>query len=146
MRRPRIAVECPVCGQRGRWVDLITPTHLLREDRLDALQDRPYAFCATPACKVVYFTKGEDRVFTRADLKVRVGLKETDDPVPVCYCFRYSERMIFDEVTETGKSTIPQKIRAEVRAGNCECEVKNPQGSCCLGDVGRVVKRAKAKV
>jgi hypothetical protein len=27
-----------------------------------------------------------------------------------------------------------------VKAGNCACEVKNPSGKCCLGDVMRAAK------
>jgi hypothetical protein len=28
-----------------------------------------------------------------------------------------------------------------VKAGNCACEVRNPQGSCCLGNVQATVKQ-----
>jgi hypothetical protein len=28
----------------------------------------------------------------------------------------------------------------EVKAGNCACEMKNPSGKCCLGDVTRTVR------
>ena len=41
---------------------------------------------------------------------------------------------------ETGRSTIAERIAAEVKAGNCACEVKNPSGKCCLGDVTRTVQ------
>ena len=140
---PRSAVECPICGKR---VDRITPEHLLIEGRVGDLQDGPYYFCASLKCDLVYFSDRGEQTFTKADLKVRVGLKETEDPVPVCYCFDYTERMIIEEVAETGRTTIPDRIRAEVHDGNCECEIKNPLGRCCLGDVGRVVKRAKTRV
>jgi hypothetical protein len=33
-------------------------------------------------------------------------------------------------------------ITQEVKAGRCACEVKNPAGSCCLGDVARVLQAA----
>ena len=140
----RGVAECPACGRRGKRVDRITPEHLLREDRVEELQDRPYYFCATLPCDMVYFSDGGEQTFSKADLKVRVGLKETEDPVPVCYCFDYTEKMIFDEIAGAGRTAIPERIRAEVLAGICECEIKNPQGTCCLGNVGRAVKRAKA--
>lgn len=38
--------------------------------------------------------------------------------------------------------TIPQRITAEVKAGNCACEIRNSQGSCCLGNVTAAVNRA----
>ncbi len=37
----------------------------------------------------------------------------------------------------TGKSTVAERITTEVKAGHCACEVKNPSGKCCLGDVTR---------
>jgi len=36
------------------------------------------------------------------------------------------------------------RITALVRAGRCECEVKNPQGSCCLGNLAAIAKSATA--
>ena len=42
------------------------------------------------------------------------------------------------EIEAHGASKIPDRIKAEVKAGFCACEVKNPAGSCCLGDVNRV--------
>jgi hypothetical protein len=50
--------------------------------------------------------------------------------------------MALDEIRATGKCTIPQRITAEVKAGNCACEIRNPQRSCCLGNVNVAVKRA----
>ncbi len=44
------------------------------------------------------------------------------------------------EIRSTGKSTVAERITAEVKAGNCACEVKNPSGKCCLGDVTRAVR------
>jgi len=39
-----------------------------------------------------------------------------------------------------GKSTVARRIMVEVEAGRCACEVKNPSGKCCLGDVTRTSK------
>ncbi len=80
---------------------------------------------------------------SKADLRVRVGLKETADPVPVCYCFGFTEGMLLEEIQTIGHSSIPQRIAAEIKADNCACEVRNPQGSCCLGNVKAAVKRAQ---
>jgi len=62
------------------------------------------------------------------------------DPIPVCYCFGFTRRDIHDEIAETGRSRIAEQISAEVKAGNCACEVKNPSGKCCLGNVTRVTQ------
>ena len=135
---------CPVCGKKGKSVERITLEHLLTPEALTRLKERgAYRFCETPTCEVVYFSEDGVSLFQKPDITVRVGLKETDDPIPVCYCFSYTERMIAEEIEAVGTTTIPDRIRAEVKAGNCRCEVTNPKGSCCLGDVSRAVTKAK---
>jgi hypothetical protein len=102
-----------------------------------------YYFCEAPACDVVYFPSNPQApTFHRADLLVRVGLKEKHDPVPVCYCFGVARSDIADEVRQAEKSKAAERIKGEVKAGNCACEVKNPSGKCCLGDVIRAVQNA----
>jgi hypothetical protein len=113
--------------------------HLLMEPALARLTNHSYHFCATPACSIVYFSNEADSYFHKHDVKVRVGLKETEDPVPICHCFGFTEKMALDEIREKGYSTIPDIIRAEIKAGNCACEIKNPSGKCCLGTVTQIV-------
>jgi hypothetical protein len=107
------------------------------------LGDTPHYFCSTASCDVVYFSLSA-QIYKKADVRVRIGLKETEDPVPICYCFEFTEQMIVEEVDRTGTTLIPERIRQEVQADNCECETKNPQGTCCLGNVSRFFKKAKA--
>jgi hypothetical protein len=86
-------------------------------------------------------------LFRKRDLAVRVGLKEPDDPTaPACYCFGWTPRKILEELERTGKSTVIEQIKAQVKAGNCYCEVTNPQGSCCLGNVAKAVQKATTQV
>ena len=100
-----------------------------------------YYFCEAADCDVVYFSSDPlAPIFHRADLLVRVGAKEAADPIPVCYCFGFTRKDIENEIARTGRSTIPERITAEVKAGNCACEVKNPSGKCCLGNVTRTVQ------
>jgi hypothetical protein len=70
-------------------------------------------------------------------LLIRVGAKEESDPIPICYCFGFTRKDIEDEIAETGCSAVADRISAEVKAGRCACEVKNPSGKCCLGEVTR---------
>ncbi|GEM_PF-510298 len=71
-------------------------------------------------------------------------LKERyDDVPPICYCFRLFRRDIEQEIKKTGKTTIPEFISAQVRAGNCRCKDVNPKGTCCLGDISKAVKEIK---
>ena len=72
-----------------------------------------------------------------------MGLKEPQDSTaPVCYCFGWTPEKIRAEVQVSGKSTVIDQIKAQVKAGNCYCEVTNPQGACCLGNVAQAVKNA----
>ena len=139
-------MACAICGSRSKQVDTLTVKSLVRHLPFGMVLAQ-YYFCEVPACDVVYFPSDPQApTFHRGDLLVRVGLKEKDNPKPVCYCFGVTRQDIADEVQRTGKSTIAERIKAEVKAGNCACEVKNPSGKCCLGDVVRAVQLAVGKV
>jgi mercuric ion transport protein len=131
---------CQQCGRPGKPIDRITVDALLKPELRAGLNGMRYVFCETPDCPVVYFALDGTR-FTKDQIRVRVGLKETEDPILVCYCFGITERMIREEMERTGRSTASARIRSEVKAGTCRCEVENPSGRCCLGEVSRVEKR-----
>ncbi len=139
---PAEVMSCPECRSGSKQVDTLTVKSLVRQLPF-GMMPAQYYFCQAPACDVVYFPSNPQApTFRRSDLLVRVRLKEKDDPVPVCYCFGVARRHIADEVQRTGKSTVAERIKAEVKAGNCACEVKNPSGKCCLGDVIRAAQDA----
>lgn len=75
------------------------------------------------------------------DLRVRVGLKERVDPIPLCYCFGFEESDAREEISRTGTSTISQRIAALIKQKMCACPARNPSGACCLGEVNKAVKR-----
>jgi hypothetical protein len=88
-------------------------------------------FCASPSCSTVYFDDVTDRRVTENELVVRVHAKHPDDSdVAVCYCFGYTQRAIRSDGLQASED-----VRAQVEAGHCACEVKNPRGVCCLGDI-----------
>ena len=130
--------RCPVSNSNGKPVARKTPESLLRDP--GRLGDGPFFFCRDPDCEVVYFSACGEEVYKKRDLAVRVGLKETEDPIPVCYCFEFTAAMLREEIEQAGETTIPQKIKEGIAAGRCACDVRNPQGSCCLGDVNAAVK------
>ena len=133
-------MTCPVTGRRSKQVDLLTVRSLVRQLPL-GMPPTAYYLCDDPACHVAYFPSNPQApVFKRDDLWGRVGVKEKDDPIPVCYCFGFTRNAIVQEVRSTGHSTVAARVTAEVKAGNCACEVKNPSGKCCLGEVARIVK------
>lgn len=133
-------LSCPRCGQPGQFVPMQTLKHQVRPEHLETVEIGGFNFCRNTACEVVYFSDG-GTVLTKADVRHRIGLKETEDPIPVCYCFGFTEKMLRDEIHATGQSTIPQRITAEIKAGTCACEICNPQGACCLGNVTAAVKK-----
>jgi hypothetical protein len=133
-------MACPVNGTRSKQVDLLTVKSLVRQLPL-GMPSTQYYFCEDPGCDAVYFPLDTQApLFRRGDLLVRVGAKETKDTIPMCYCFGFTRQDIWDEIRSTGKSTVAERIAAEVEAGHCACEVKNPSGKCCLGDVTRTAK------
>lgn len=140
------AAACPRCGAKGKKVDTQTVKALLAVS-LRRLHAQEYRFCRTPDCPVVYFAADGSETYTEAELRELVHQKHPDDPeVFVCYCFRYTPGHIRAELTATGRSTVADDIQAGIDAGQCACEIRNPQGSCCLGNVLATVKRAQAEL
>lgn len=136
---------CPQCGAKGSAVARITLGALLKPEARPRIpvQDA-FCFCKTPSCEVVYFSDGQ-ALFQKDNLAVPIGLKEPGNPTaPVCYCFGWTPEKIRAELAATGRSTVIDQIKAQVKAGNCYCEVTNPQGSCCLGNVAKAVQEAMA--
>ncbi|MBI3130305.1 MAG: hypothetical protein HYZ13_03010 [Acidobacteria bacterium] len=140
LAKPKAASACPACGTEGKPVKPVTLRALLQSHLQGAVRDEVYRFCAHPDCALVYFSAGGDQTFARADLTVRVGVKERSEPRPLCYCFGHSAESMREEWSRTGKSTVLEAIKAEVKAGTCHCEVTNPGGGCCLGDITKAVK------
>jgi hypothetical protein len=133
--------HCPECDQPGKLVETKTLKHIVQTCHLERVNQTGFLFCRSADCNVVYFHPNGD-CLRKPDVRPRVGLKETQDPVPLCYCFGFTEAMAVEEIRATGKCTIPQRITTEVKAGNCACEIRNPQGSCCLGNVAAAVRNA----
>ena len=113
---------------------------MLKPQFLEAALNGTYRFCAERNCRIVYFEEQGDRIFTVDDLRIVVGVKATTEPIPLCYCFGFDERHLREEIAQTGTTTIPEKISHLIREGLCACDVRNPSGRCCLGDVKKIAK------
>jgi len=104
-----------------------------------------YRFCRTLDCATVYYGVDGQQRLREDDLRERVYQKHPDDDgVLVCYCFRHTPGSIKAEVATAGRSTVVGAITAGIQAGQCACDIRNPQGSCCLGNVRAVVEKAVA--
>jgi len=131
---------CINCKGSSRPITRKTMLLMLKPERFDRIGDGEYRFCSAPDCRVVYFTEGSGIAFTTVDLRVRVGLKETSGPIPLCYCFGFDEASARAEIAATGRCTIPQRISALIKQRMCACPARNPSGACCLGEVNRAVQ------
>jgi len=136
-----VADTCPSCGQKGKAVEGQTVKAMLSVS-LSHVTHEPYLFCRTPDCPVVYFSAEGQQSFTQDQVRECVYQKQPDaDDVFVCYCFRHTPGSIRAEVEATGHSTVADAINGGIQAGQCACDIRNPQGSCCLGNVRAIVKR-----
>ena len=132
-------VVCPQCREKGKSVDIRTLKSLLRPEAMRRLDPAGrYQFCRTPGCPIVYFHPSA--AFSKDDLTVEVFQKEASDATPVCYCFGFDRKGIIEDVRRNGKSTIIHQIKQYVKEGKCACDLRNPQGSCCLGNIAGVIK------
>jgi hypothetical protein len=137
---------CPSCSQKGKSVDSQTVKAMLAVSLETLAESSRYRFCRTPDCPVVYFD-AQDRFFTEAHLRERVHQKHPEAAdVFVCYCYRHTPGSIRAEMVERGETDVVARITAGTKAGTCACDIRNPQGSCCLGNVSKVVKLITAEM
>ena len=130
--------SCPRCGRSGRGVERLTLKALLRPSALERLQPGDYSFCSHPGCDVVYF--GPGLAFERDDVTVPVFQKEPPGNRTVCYCLDIGEADLRREAAGAPFARISQLVKA----GQCACELRNPQGSCCLGNITLVTSALRA--
>ncbi len=135
---------CPMNGQVTKPVGRKTVESLTRPEVKAALTLQPYYFCDASDCDTVYVSALGDHIITKDMLTVRVGIKETEDPIPLCYCFGYDRKALRDDIRSKGDTDIQKTITQHVKAGECRCEETNPSGGCCLGSVARAIKHAHA--
>lgn len=137
---------CPMCGGKGKEVKILTLKSILVPNALEILDvHQTYRFCASENCDIVYFGH-QGAQFTTNDVRISVFQKDQGQDINVCYCFGWTRSKITNEIYTTGKSTAVPSISAHMKAERCGCDVNNPQGSCCLGNVMATVKEAKQQV
>jgi len=138
------AGACPACGARGVAVQLQTVKALLTEIALRRIRPTHYRFCGSRACEVVYFGDSGDR-FGTDEIRVPVWQKRSPGSRVLCYCFGEGEAVIRDELVESRRADVVDRIRQHIAAERCACDIRNPRGACCLGDVIAAVMRIEAE-
>ena len=143
--QPKGKEACPLCGMLAKGVLAKTVEHMLTPQaklRLSCLEG--FYYCTTSFCEVIYFRDAE--ILTQKELEVTVGLKEGASPATVCYCFDWTKEKIKAELDVTGETKALEDIKAKMQDPGCSCEILNPSGGCCLGDVSKVIKELKISV
>ncbi len=131
------SADCPASGTESKKIQHRTIENMVKPELIDQILDSQYYYCADPECSVVYFNQDSSSTFTAADLRVKVFAKDPGKDVYVCYCFDWTRGRIEEEIEETGTSTASRDVAEKMKAGNCECDIKNPRGVCCLGDINK---------
>jgi len=125
---------CPDCSQKGKHVGGGTVKSLIAVS-LRLVKDTSYFFCRTVTCPVVYFSADGNSTFTTDQLRERVYQKAPgDSETKVCYCFGHRVGDI-QQASPSKRQLIIEDINAGISADQCACDWRNPQGSCCLGNV-----------
>ena len=141
IQRPHLALNsCPECGKSGKLIQGQTIKALLSVS-LRQLQDVKYLFCRTETCPVVYFSADGKQTFNVEEVHERVFQKEPEaEDVFVCYCFRHTVGKLRAASSKI-RIAIVDDINIGINTGQCACDLRNPQGSCCLGNVRNLIKR-----
>jgi len=108
---------------------------------LRAVRDVKYLFCRTQTCFIVYFSADGEQTFTVEQVREPVYQKEPDaQDVFICYCFRHTVGELRAASPEA-RSVLVDDINTGINAQQCACDLRNPQGSCCLGNVRGMIKK-----
>ena len=143
-RPPADVNSCPECGMIGKPIEGQTIKSLLSVS-LRQLREVGYHFCRSQTCPVVYFSADGEQTFTIQEVRERVYQKEPEaEDVFICYCFRHTVTELRAASAEA-RTMIMDNINAGITAGQCACDSRNPQGSCCLGNVRAMVKQFEKK-
>lgn len=136
----RAVRTCPECGKTGKPVQGQTVKAMLSVS-LHSFQDTKYQFCRTQTCRVVYFSTDGKQTFTVEQVRERVYQKEPEaEDVFICYCFRHTAGDLRTASPEE-RIAIVDDINTGINAAQCACDLRNPQGSCCLGNVRAMIKQ-----
>ena len=118
---------CPANSKDYIAVSHKTILHHIKAPWGKELPEQQYYFCDDPECDVVYFGL-EGSVIKKAELRTRVGVKEKNDDMLICYCFGVSK------AAAKQQPEIKTYVSQNTKESLCACDIRNPSGRCCLKD------------
>ena len=131
---------CPICREKGKRVEGQTVKAAISVSLREVGEKTDYYFCRTKSCPVVYFDDAEEHTFDVDQIRVRVYQKESDNPdALICYCFRHTVEEI-KKASIARRQAIIDDINTGIKAGQCACDLRNPQGTCCLGNIRSLMR------
>ena len=140
-RTPRALSNCPECGKNGKPVEGQTVKAMLSVT-LREIKNTEYLFCKTETCSVVYFSTDGSQIFSKSEIRERVFQKEPAvQDVKVCYCFQHTVGVVQNSTADEQKMIL-DNINTGIQADQCACDLRNPQGSCCLGNVRSLIQKS----
>lgn len=132
---------CPRCGESGPSVSATTVAALTAGV---LLPQQSFRACRNQGCEVVYHGTAGARVLVR-ELGVELGFKSETGSALVCYCFLHRRDDLRARGGQRDGASLVASVTEHVRQGHCACDVRNPLGRCCLGDLHREVAAARAE-
>ncbi|ETA79289.1 (2Fe-2S)-binding protein [Youngiibacter fragilis] len=130
--------SCPVCGNEGTSVGVMTVEHLVT-DR-DLVRGEKYRTCMNEDCDVVYFDSDNGSTLTKNQVIVPIWFKRGADPKYACYCSQVTEAQVIEAV-EHGARTVSEVNAATGAMKNSNCKKNNPLGVCCHKIIQEVLDR-----
>lgn len=118
---------CPVNGRPCNEVPIGTVMHHISTPWMQPLKDQAYYFCDDPDCEIVYFGS-DNSTIDKASLRTVVGIKETANDSPICYCFGVNRQQ--SQTSPEAKAFVVE----QTKSNTCSCTTSNPSGACCLKD------------
>lgn len=137
--------NCPETGTHGKKVDNATIKSMMCES-LREMRDETYYFCDIEDCDIVYFSASGSHIIKTDAVRETVYQKAPENPqTKICYCFQYTVSDVQQAVANHREDGILDDINLGIQEGQCACDWRNPQGSCCLGNVRQLVHKLQPK-
>ncbi len=126
----KVEGQCPNCAQKGKKIARDAMIHHV--DDIAFLRDEfDYFVCKNSHCDTVYFSIVSE--FDVHQLNKEVGYKNSStQKANICYCYNINK-----EELHTNTAGI---IETKMEEYPCACEQRNPYGTCCLGEIKKLLK------